>query len=121
MIFNDAKVIQEPLLRLISRCTQSSDKIVPVADFKNVLMEVLHGQPDVVILNTYAIRSTIQETIRAIKTISDKAKVISLTEFRDELFHKHLKSSGTDFIIDINHNLEQISTILTDLKTELAN
>jgi DNA-binding NarL/FixJ family response regulator len=121
MIFNDAAVIQEPLLRLISRSTNGSDKIVSVSDFKNILMEVLHGKPDVVIINTYAIRSTIQETIRAIKTICDNAKIISLTEFHDELFQKHLKNSGTDFMIDIAHNLEQIPTILTDLKNKSAN
>ena len=121
MIFNDAAVIQEPLLRLISRSTNDNDKIVSVSDFKNILLEVLHGKPNVVILNTYAIRSTIRETIRAIKTICDNVQIISLTEFHDELFQKHLKNSGTDFIIDIAHNLEQIPTILTDIKNKLAN
>jgi len=121
MIFNDAAVIQEPLLRLISRSTNSDDRIVSVSDFKNILMEVLHGKPDVVIINTYAIRSTIQETIRAIKTICDGVQIISLTEFHDELFQKHLKNSGTDYMIDIAHNLEQIPTILTDLKHKSAN
>ncbi len=121
MVFNDAAVIQEPLLRLISHSTNGGDNIISVSNFKNILMEVLHGKPNVVILNTYAIRSTIQETIRAIKTICDGVKIISLTEFHDELFQKHLKNSGTDFIIDIAHNLEQIPTILTDIKNKLAN
>ena len=121
MIFNDAAVIQEPLLRLIAHSTNGDDNIVSVSNFKNILMEVLHGKPDVVILNTYAIRSTIQETIRAIKTICDGVKIISLTEFHDTLFQKHLKNSGTDFMIDIAHNLEQIPTILIDLKNKSAN
>jgi len=121
MVFNDAAVIQEPLLRLISHSTNGGDNIISVSNFKNILMEVLHGKPNVVILNTYAIRSTIRETIRAIKTICDNVQIISLTEFHDELFQKHLKNSGTDFIIDIAHNLEQIPTILTDIKNKLAN
>jgi len=121
MVFNDAAVIQEPLLRLISHSTNGGDNIVSVSNFKNILMEVLHGKPNVVILNTYTIRSTIRETIRAIKTICDNVQIISLTEFHDELFQKHLKNSGTDFIIDIAHNLEQIPTILTDIKNKLAN
>jgi len=119
LIVDDSEIIYKRIEKLITPCIdRNQDSITVISDFDNLLMDVYHMSPDVIILNTYSLRGTLIETVRAIKTIRSQLKIISLTEFFDKTFENLLKKAGSDFFIDIASGVDQIPGIITDFKNK---
>jgi len=118
LIVDDSKIIYDRLQKLVVRQLDKNDSITNLAELDNLLMDVYHMSPDVLILNTYSLRGTLIESIRAIKTIKPLTKIISLTEFYDETFETLLKNAGSDFFIDISSGIESVPDILNSFKNQ---
>jgi len=117
LIVDDSEIIYKRLEKLITpSIDRNQDSITVVSEFDNLLIDIYHMVPDVIILNTYSLRGTLIETIRAVKTILPRLKIISLTEFFDKTFENLLKKAGSDYFIDIASGIDQVPGIITDVK-----
>lgn len=119
LIIDDSEIIYKRLYKLTERIIdKKSDSITVITKFDNLLMDIYHTAPDIIIINTYSLRGTLLEIIRAVKTIRPQTKIISLTEFHDKTFESLLKDAGSDFFIDIASGIERIPELINRFKSQ---
>lgn len=119
LIIDDSEIIYNRLYKLTDRINDKQrDKISVITNFENLLMDIYQTTPDVIIINTYSLRGTLFETIRAIKTIRPQIKIISLTEFSDKTFENLLKDAGSDYFIDIASGIDRVSELIGSFKSQ---
>ncbi|MBN2600530.1 MAG: response regulator [Candidatus Marinimicrobia bacterium] len=117
LIVDDSEIIYKRIEKLITPGKDhNQDSITVISKFDNLLMDIYHMIPDVIIMNTYSLRGTLIETIRAVKTILPSLKIIALTEFFNKTFGNLLKKAGSDYFIDIASGIDQVPGIITNIK-----
>jgi DNA-binding NarL/FixJ family response regulator len=119
LIVDSSGTIHTRLEKLVSRQLDKHDNIQNLTEFDNLLMDVYQTSPDIIILNTYTLRGTLIESIRAIKTIKPHVKIITLTEFHDENYESLIKSAGADYFINVSSEMEKISELFSECKNQL--
>lgn len=117
LIVDDFEMIANRIQKLITHTIDSTkDTVEIINNLDNLLVDIYHKAPDILLLNTYSVRGTLIETIRAIKTIRPQTQIICLTEFIDSTFEKILKGAGADYFLDIASSNNTIPEIITKLK-----